>query len=44
MREALDYLNMLIAKGVDYADAEYKAATKFSVNAYDLRADYDRQF
>jgi hypothetical protein len=43
MTQALDYLNELIAAGWEYPDAEYKAATKYQVDADELRAEYDAQ-
>ncbi len=43
MNQAMEYLNQLIADGVDYPDAEFKTAVKFGIAADDLREDYDRQ-
>ena len=44
MQTALAYLNELIESGIDYPDAEYRAAKRFSISADDLREAYDLQF
>lgn len=43
MSQALNYLKELISQGWEYPEAEFKAASKFSINASDLRDDYDRE-
>jgi hypothetical protein len=44
MEQALQYLNQLIEQGMDYPDAQYKAATRHSVDADALQQAYDDQF
>jgi len=44
MSKALAYLNQMIARGIDFADACYCASVKFKVDYSDLVADYDNQF
>jgi len=44
MSKALAYLNQMIARGVDFADACYCASVKFKVDYSGLVADYDNQF
>lgn len=41
-RSALEYLSDLLAADVEYPDAEYKTATRYHIDAEDLRAEYDR--
>ena len=43
MGNALEYLIYLIETGVEYPDAEFKAAKKFTVPSDELRACYDAQ-
>lgn len=43
LSKAYAYLLELIEKGVEYPDAEWKAASKFDVASDDLRAMYDEQ-
>lgn len=38
---ALDYLQNLIAKGVEYPDAQWKACSEFNVSGIELQAMYD---
>lgn len=40
----LDYLNDLIAKGIEYPDAEWKTSRKFGIKAEILREQYDNKF
>jgi hypothetical protein len=42
MSNALAYLIELVEDGMEYPDAEFKAARKFQVPADELRDDYDR--
>lgn len=39
--KALDYLLSLVARGVEYPDAEFSAACKFNVDSDELREMYD---
>lgn len=42
--DALEHLNKLIAKGVEYPDAEWMTAVLYCVSADKLRKAYDAQF
>ena len=47
MCKYLDYLNSLIDKGFEFADAIYKTSEKFKLNSEqvsNLELDYDNQF
>lgn len=44
MQRALHVLNALVKEGVEYPDAEYRAATRMHVDHTELRAAYDAQF
>jgi len=44
MQKALDYLNVLISKGIDYADACWKASQDCKVDHTALQEAYDAQF
>lgn len=41
MKQALTYLQELLADGYDYADAIYKAAAKYKVSYQGLQDAYD---
>lgn len=43
MQQAYDYMISLIASGVEYPDAEWKAAKKFGVSGDELREMYDEE-
>jgi len=47
MSEALEFLNKLIDRGIEFPDAVDRAATKFDLDAdgvEELEAEYDNQF
>lgn len=41
LEDALNYLHTLIAQGMDYADAQYKASSTYSVCYKKLQEAYD---
>jgi hypothetical protein len=43
MQQAYDYMILLISSGVEYPDAEWKAAHKFGVSSDELRNMYDSE-
>ena len=43
MQHAYDYMISLIDSGIEYPDAEWKAASKFGVSCDDLREMYDSE-
>lgn len=43
MQQAYEYMVSLVGSGVEYPDAEWKAASKFGVSCDELREMYDSE-